>query len=369
LTYAQNAMPWAGEVVINARLLSHGTRTMRRRKTTGRDTGVTLIELMISMLLGLVVIGGATGVILANRQSYRTNEALSQIQESSRTAFELLARDVREAGVTGCDSRGRVANVLDPRGGLFWWQTWFGIFGSEGNQSSGAASFGTAPGTRVAGTDSITLQGIQGTGLTVESHQANSANFRINTATTSIANDDILIVCDFDHAAIFQVSNYNSNNRTVVHNTGHGTPGNCFKGLGYPTPAICNAGNANGNVYSFGLNSQIARMAATAWYIGNNGRSAEGGRSLYRVRMGAAAASATEEVVPGVTDMRLQYREQGRSDFRDANLVSSWSNVNAVRIELTMLSADQRVATNVTVDSGRLRRDFTTIVALRNRVP
>jgi prepilin-type N-terminal cleavage/methylation domain-containing protein len=50
--------------------------------------GFSLVELMISMLLGLVIIGAATGVILANRQSYRTNEGLSQIQESARTAFE-----------------------------------------------------------------------------------------------------------------------------------------------------------------------------------------------------------------------------------------------------------------------------------------
>src|SRR5690554_4826207 len=72
--------------------------------------GLTLVELMVAMVLGLVVIGGAISLTLANRQSYRTNEGLSQVQESARTAFELLARDLRQAGVSGCDNEGQVAN-------------------------------------------------------------------------------------------------------------------------------------------------------------------------------------------------------------------------------------------------------------------
>jgi type IV pilus assembly protein PilW len=328
--------------------------------------GMTLIELMVSMTLGLVIIGGATSVVIANRQSYRTSEALSQLQESQRAAFELLSRDVREAGFNGCDSRGRVANVLERNAAnLFWWQTWVGMQGQEGNQASGAVSFGTAVGTRVAGTDSIIVQGVQGVGVSVDTHQATSANIKITTPTTELASDDIVILCDFDHAAIFQVTQYNSHNTTVVHTRANGmSPGNCSKGLGYPT--IC---STNGNEYQFGRNAQIMRFAAMSWYIGNNGRAAEGGRSLYRIRMGSGASMITEEVVAGVSNMQLRYREQGRSDFRDANVVGSWANVNAVRIELTIQSADQRVTTDVSVNSGRLQRAFSSIVTLRNRVP
>ena len=137
------------------------------RATTARHCqGMTLIELMISMVLGLVIIGGATSVMLANQQSYRTNEALSQVQESQRSAFELLSRDVREAGFNGCNSRGRVANVLERRSpGPYWWQTWVGMQGFDGRQAGGAVSFGTAVGTRVEGTDSIVVQGVQGLGF------------------------------------------------------------------------------------------------------------------------------------------------------------------------------------------------------------
>jgi len=319
------------------------------------------------MVLGLLIIGGATSVILANRESYRTNEALSQVQESGRTAYELLARDVREAGISGCNSTGRMANVLDTTSGTLWWQTWFGIAGYESSQVNPAIPTSSAVGERVAGTDSITLQGIQGTALSVETHDPTSANFKINATTTDFAPNDVLIVCDFDHAAIVQVTNYNSSNVTVVHNTGGGvaTPGNCSKGLGYPTDCTSTTGNS----YAFGPNSQIAHFDAVAWYIGNNGRASEGGRSLYRRRMGGAAAILTEEVVAGVTNMDLQYREQGVSDFRDANAVVNWSNVNAVMITLTLTSADQRVTPDTSVNEGRVQRRFTNIVTLRNRVP
>ena len=54
--------------------------------------GFTLIELMIAMLLGLIVIGGVSSIFLANQQTYRSNEALSEVQDGARVAFEMLSR-------------------------------------------------------------------------------------------------------------------------------------------------------------------------------------------------------------------------------------------------------------------------------------
>jgi type IV pilus assembly protein PilW len=333
-----------------------------------RHHGFTLIEIMVSMVLGLVIIGGSTSLILANRQSYRTNEALSQVQESARTAFELLARDVREAGISGCESNGRMANVLDRNGVITWWQTWIGIEGYEGGEVNPAVPTSSTTGERVAGTASMILQGVQGTGLSIENHDPVSANFKINATTTDFVDNDVLIVCDFDHAAMLQVTNYNASNVTVVHNANAGgtvNPGNCSKGLGYPT----DCDSTNGNPYVFGPNSQVARLSAVSWYIGNNGRADEGGRSLYRIRLGPGAAPLTEEVVAGVTDLQLLYREQDVDEFREASEVGNWSNVTAVRIALTMQSADQRVTTDNTVNAGRIERNISNIVTLRNRVP
>lgn len=336
-----------------------------RHRPAAAQKGFTLVELMISMVLGLVVIGAVVSVMLANKRTYRTGTAMSEIQESARTAFELLARDIRQSGATGCDNSGKVANVLNA--GTNWWQTWFSIKGFEGADTDPAVAVGSGVADRVSGTDSIEIQSIVGAGLSVQSHDPVNAQFKINATATDFTAGDVIMVCDFDHAAIFQASSYDATNIAVSHATSVGTPGNCSKGLGYPT----NCGSATGNVYKFGANSQVAHLTAVDWYIGNNGRPDEGGRSLYRRRLGSGGTLLTEEVVAGVTDMQVTYRVNGTDNFVDASSVTAanWANVNALTVTFTLISADQRVSTDNTVNSGRLQRSFTWLVTLRNRVP
>lgn len=72
------------------------------------EAGLSLIELMIGMTLGLVVLGAVLYVFAGNRASYRHQESLSLVQESGRFALEILSRDIRMAGYAGC---GNVAFV------------------------------------------------------------------------------------------------------------------------------------------------------------------------------------------------------------------------------------------------------------------
>lgn len=335
--------------------------------------GLTLIELMIAMVLGLIVVGGAISVIIANRQSYRTNEGLSQVQESTRTAFELLTRDIRQAGSTPCGTTNRMGNVLVGAGN--WWQSWEGIRGYEGGTFDGttydgavaapAVATGDAAGQRVAGTDAIMLQGVQGSGLRIVEHEPSSAVFKISATTTDFTSNDILLVCDHISSAIFQVTNYNSNNNsnnvTLVHNTGTGTIQNCSKGLRFPTD--CSSTNGN-NSPAFGKNAQIARLSAVTWYVGNNGRAEDGGRSLYRIRLGVGGTTVTEEVVAGITNMQIEYKQGANAAL---TTTPTWGNVNAVEVTLTAISTDQAVSTSA-ANSGRLERTFTTMIGLRNRI-
>jgi type IV pilus assembly protein PilW len=64
--------------------------------------GFSLIELMISMTLGLLIILAVTYVFAGSRANYRQQEALSAVQESGRIALETLTRDIRMAGYPGC---------------------------------------------------------------------------------------------------------------------------------------------------------------------------------------------------------------------------------------------------------------------------
>lgn len=61
--------------------------------------GFNLVELMVAMLLGLVLVGGAGKIFLSNTQAFRLQENVSGMQESSRLAMEMLLADLRRAGL------------------------------------------------------------------------------------------------------------------------------------------------------------------------------------------------------------------------------------------------------------------------------
>lgn len=62
------------------------------------QTGVSLIELMVGLTAGLLLIAGASQVYLANKQTYRLQDAQSRLQEDGRFVAEFLAKTIRPAG-------------------------------------------------------------------------------------------------------------------------------------------------------------------------------------------------------------------------------------------------------------------------------
>ncbi|MCJ8340813.1 MAG: PilW family protein [Pseudomonadales bacterium] len=60
--------------------------------------GFSLIELMISMLLGVFLIGGLISVFIASSQNYRVQQALTQVQDKGRFAVKKMREDVQQAG-------------------------------------------------------------------------------------------------------------------------------------------------------------------------------------------------------------------------------------------------------------------------------
>jgi type IV pilus assembly protein PilW len=284
------------------------------------------------------------------------------MQESARYAFEVMARSLREAGGNLCGAS-KVANVLKDASSN-WWSNWGeGIHGYEGNDNSFPKAFGTGRAERVSGTDAVVVwSGTLNEGVVITDHNPTSAQFKVNTTQHGLKDGDIVMACDNnDHAAIFQVTNANSSNVTIVHNTGSSvSPGNCSKGLGYPT----DCGSVNGNLYTFAGNGFLAKLAAYAWYIGYNGR---GGRSLYRLKLqnnSGAAGGTAEEVAEGVSDLQIQYLIAGNTDYVDASSVTDWTKVVAVRLAFTLQSLE-----NVATGGGALQRTWNTVVTLRNRAP
>lgn len=318
--------------------------------------GFTLIELMIALVLGLIVAGGMLAIFSSNKVTYLSTENLGRIEENGRVAFELMAREIREAGGNPCAKNLPVANILNNPGSN-WWSNWTDpIKGYGGADALGTPAFGTATGQRVSGTDAIELKSTYDSGVTlVNQPSAVSADFQVSDLG-GLQAADIVMVCDYRQATILQITTANSSTVTVTHNTGSVvTPGNCSKGMGYPT--VC---TANGNPYVYAPNAVIARMHATRWYIGVNSR---GGRSLYQSAENGGTL-VPQEIAEGVTDMQLQYLLPGASDYVSASSVvaTNWQNVLAVRINLT-LQGKNKVSTNGTV----LSRQLAHIVTLRNR--
>jgi len=64
-----------------------------------QQRGLTLIELMIAMVLGLLLLAGIITILLGTQQTNRAQEAVSRVQEAGRFATEALGRDLREVGL------------------------------------------------------------------------------------------------------------------------------------------------------------------------------------------------------------------------------------------------------------------------------
>jgi type IV pilus assembly protein PilW len=332
-----------------------------------RNTGFTLVELMIAMLLGLFLIGGVISVFLSNRQVYRQNDNLARMQESARYAFEVISRDIREARVTPCGSNLPTANVLNDPGSVVWWAKWGdGIHGYEADEDETetlpAKETATNPNEvtkRVAGTDAFIIQNADGNpDVRIINHVPTSARFEVNTNDHGIDTDDILMVCSFEQAAIFQVTNAQDGiNSNIVHNTGASSPGNCSNGLGYPT--LC---SNPGNSRQFQDGDILTKLAANAWYIGFNGR--DTGRSLYRIRS-SSDGTQTDEIAEGISNMQIMYLAKSAGNlsasYVEADSITDWSLVVAVRIEFTMVSLE-----TVGVGNSTLSRTWHTVVTLRN---
>ena len=80
------------------------TSTANREVQLGavsRQRGVTLVELMIAMLVGLFLMGGVFFVFERTKQTYRYQNGLSQVQEQGRFAIGFLTTSLRVAGFPG----------------------------------------------------------------------------------------------------------------------------------------------------------------------------------------------------------------------------------------------------------------------------
>lgn len=357
------------------------------------QSGFSLIELLVSMLIAGIVFAGVVNVVLNSRVAFVNEQEASYIQENARYAVELLTRDIRIAGSMECASieTAAVANTVDgDLGGLFSGDA---INGYEG--SSGVGVNGTWP-TAYSddasnGSDSVILRYADpDSAVSIDDHtNYKSAVLKLHE-DHDFEEGQMLMIVDPQcrSVGIFQVTPSN-NNSQISHNSGNAvSPGNCTKVLYAMTSftcsdSPCNPVNCAGNpAQSYSSGATVLSFVANAYYIGES--SVLPGVPALKRQVLTNGSSRSEELAQGVEDMELQFgvnSDIGSNDntgdvdyFVDAHEVTDWSNVVAVRYSLVLRSQsevfddNQRVSLlGVDYEDRYLRQLVSSTVRIRNR--
>jgi type IV pilus assembly protein PilW len=273
--------------------------------------GLSLIELLVASAIGLLLVATIGFAYLGAKASFRTQNAMGQIQENARYAFEFLGRDLRMAGFTGSDPSitSNIKAVSDPAAGT-WDPNLLQLFG---NGMGGYPSSGQAPligYESTAGAFPVPSH-VAGDVVTVV-HADDDNIFRVSAyvnPTFTIAfpgacpssglpePGEIFVAADPTHVAVFQINTVsacggNPGSMTVTADNNTLTPG---------------SGSALGP-FNNSAAMQLYRLSAETYYIDNN---PAGEPSLYRFKLGrtnsTTAAPSAQELVEGVSDMQITY--------------------------------------------------------------
>ncbi|MDO9313455.1 MAG: PilW family protein [Burkholderiaceae bacterium] len=75
--------------------------SLRGRVAAGaqpRQRGMTLVELMVGLVIGIVLSLAAASLYLATRETSRTSQSISDVNETGKIALEMIGREIQKAG-------------------------------------------------------------------------------------------------------------------------------------------------------------------------------------------------------------------------------------------------------------------------------
>jgi type IV pilus assembly protein PilW len=337
-------------------------RSIERVERASRQAGMTLIELLIALLIGAFLLGGILQIFLGTKQSYRMAEGLSRMQENARFAMDLIGQDIRMAGFRGCNSQTPITNNLNSATGFFYnFNNSLQGFEATSDPGDSPATWSPSMVTDVTeplgGSDVITIRRASGDGNLVTAHASGSDDLTLAN-TTGLSADDLVVAATCEGSDAFQITSITGT--VLTHNAGAGTPGNATQPL--------SRSYTDGQVYP---------IATVSYYV----RLRDGQPSLYR-RINSSAAT---ELVEGIEQMQILYGEDTDATpdgtpnyYTTADQVANMANVVSIRLSLLVRTIDDNLAAEpqsytyndatTTPDDRRLRRVFTTTIAVRNRL-
>ncbi|MET4614597.1 type IV pilus assembly protein PilW [Stenotrophomonas sp. 2619] len=384
---------------------------------TRRMSGMSLVELMIAMVIGLIVMLGVVQVFSASRAAYRLSEGLARVQENSRFAMDSLQRELRMAGHFGCVND--QAHSLQAPGSL---RTTLNITANPAldftHSIQGYEATNTEP------NQAVTLSATPSTGGTAYSPAlpadlADAIKNRVDGSdivalrylmpdgvpVTSITGDPQRPVFNFDGLRMAVL-------KSGVNNPGLFGVADCLSATVFQARAVgassVSAGDAPLNAALFSSlyttgQAMLYRAESIVFYVGYDAANAQ--TSLYRVRYtagpnGALVVGTPEALVEGVENLQMLYGQDRRltavspSGYIDrqgtakdvqgslADPAAAWRRVGAVQLGMVISSPDPSAAQQATnaaalttmgvtftaPNDGRMRAVYQTTVALRNRL-
>lgn len=319
--------------------------------------GLTLVELLVAMILGLLVLGACLHFYLSSLRGTQDTLGVARVQESGRLAMELIGNDIRGAGDRLCDQRHAVANLLAERQRAFWKSLDEPLMGLAAAAGPGFADPvlepGTAEGQRLPGMPALQVWTTTPLALGTPGQSTSEAPL----PATGKDLPDVgapLLVCDFSRAVLVRVT-------TTGAAIGHDAPANCvgYFATGEPCPARMPPRAA---LHRFGADTAFGLPQQVRWHVGNDDH---GVASLYRQELLDGAVVGGGVVASGVTHFSLHYLLAGNADYLPATEISGsqWNQVLAVDVQL-QLETSTGPATE-----ARIVRSFQQTFTLRNRLP
>jgi type IV pilus assembly protein PilW len=333
------------------------------------SAGFGLVEILIALVLGMVLTIGMINVFLSSKQAYRTQDALSVIQENGRYVMEVLSRTIRMAGYQGCGNLAAVIpNVLAngmPGSGTYSSNQAIRGYAYSGSGFSplygDASSSSDDPSNVAANTDMLTVSRaelVSGCGTRLSSAMgSDSEALSINGLKTATSTDpaceldfstptnEYMLITDCETSDLFRVTDLKESGGVVSIEHGGGSNSSARLSKHYATDA------------------QVFRFIHSDFFVANN---SFGQPALFMRENGGTP----QELVDGVQDLTLLYGEDTDNDlaadqYTAGPAVADWSNVTSVRITLTLASK----ASNITVTGGQMTQTMTATIGLRNKVP
>ncbi|HBA64856.1 MAG TPA: pilus assembly protein PilW [Methylococcaceae bacterium] len=336
-----------------------------------RQSGMTLVEIMISLLIGAFLLGGVLQIFTNTKQTYRMQEGLSRMQENARFALDTLNHDLRMAGYQGCTAV--TPNVIidpkspnpNPAPASLALGTMITIGGNDNIANNWNSSACGNANACIAGSDAITIT-FGGTCGGALPEKASTAQIHINAGNTcDFKQYDIVMVSDCSAADIFIATSASSSagKQNLAHANNQNTDNKLSK------------------IYDEG--AEVFRFNSYTYFL----RTGAGGQpALWRLDNSRAVQAGINpiEMIDAIENMQILYGEDTTQDrvanrYVTANNVGNWANVVSARASLLARSLNDNITSRpqtytfngatITPADRRLRQVFTTTIAVRNRLP